>query len=497
MRDRTLLTILAMVVALVGARPYAGGWNDGSRLASVESLVDRGRFAIDDSIFVNVPPGLAPYEPGNTANQTGTLDKLFIDGLYFSDKSPVPSILLAAFYQLVNSLLGLSARQSPGLFCWLMTVASSGLAYVVAVRSLHRIASMFGLDRTAQLALVASFAVGTVALTYSRSVNNHIMLLGVMTSLLAEMVAGTAHIEETGALRLAIIGAIAGLGYTIDLGLGPILLLTTAIWLAIRFKSARACTLFAVGCVPWLVLHHSVNYMIAGTIGPANAKADYLNWPGSPFNSGNMTGHWQHPGVFRFITYSLELLLGPKGFMIHNQVLVLATLGMPFLWRRVRRERAELVWCAVVSCGTFFAYAATSNNYSGQCVSIRWFVPLLAPGFFCLALLLRERPAWFGDFLILGFFGLIWGIAAWVGGPWHKPPLLLLWILLACGQLGWLARRVRYESMTQVIICKLFASNHQRQKEIILSQQVGGQRLVDEAIPHESRRAHDTAIGIT
>ena len=44
----------AMLIALVSARPHAGGWNDGSRLATVESLVDRHTLAIDESIFVKV-----------------------------------------------------------------------------------------------------------------------------------------------------------------------------------------------------------------------------------------------------------------------------------------------------------------------------------------------------------------------------------------------------------------------------------------------------------
>ena len=37
---------------VLSARPYAGSWNDGSRLAAVESLVDYHTWAIDDSIFV-------------------------------------------------------------------------------------------------------------------------------------------------------------------------------------------------------------------------------------------------------------------------------------------------------------------------------------------------------------------------------------------------------------------------------------------------------------
>ena len=65
-----VLAALALVVAAVGARPYAGSWNDGCRLAAVESLVDRGTLAIDDSVFCKCPQrlidsGHTPYPADN------------------------------------------------------------------------------------------------------------------------------------------------------------------------------------------------------------------------------------------------------------------------------------------------------------------------------------------------------------------------------------------------------------------------------------------------
>ena len=63
-----VLAAVALAIAAVGARPYAGGWNDGSRLATVECLVDYHTMAIDRSIFVQVPPPdgsqtPSPYPP--------------------------------------------------------------------------------------------------------------------------------------------------------------------------------------------------------------------------------------------------------------------------------------------------------------------------------------------------------------------------------------------------------------------------------------------------
>ena len=56
------VVLASAVVALVGARPYAGGWNDGSRLAARDAELccepDRGD-AVDDAEIDRL--GAAPY----------------------------------------------------------------------------------------------------------------------------------------------------------------------------------------------------------------------------------------------------------------------------------------------------------------------------------------------------------------------------------------------------------------------------------------------------
>ena len=117
-----LVMFCATLIALIGARPYAGSWNDGGRLATVESLVDHGTWAIDRSIFVDVPADNSPYpNDPDLILEHGTLDKLLIRGDYYSDKSPVPNLLLAIVYKLTQSCTGLTASQQPHLFCWWMT----------------------------------------------------------------------------------------------------------------------------------------------------------------------------------------------------------------------------------------------------------------------------------------------------------------------------------------------------------------------------------------
>ena len=135
--------LLAAAVAVFSARPYAGGWHDGSRLATVEALVDYRTWAIDESIFVlpqRAGSGL-PYPTNQPALLArGTQDKLLIGGHYFSDKSPVPALFMAGAYQVLQWMTGLVAREQPARFCYLLTLFSSGLAYVIAVWCIDRLA---------------------------------------------------------------------------------------------------------------------------------------------------------------------------------------------------------------------------------------------------------------------------------------------------------------------------------------------------------------------
>jgi hypothetical protein len=442
-RDRQELTCRALVVAIglaiaaISALPYAGSWNDGSRLATVECLVDYHTLAIDRSIFVHVPlpEDLAtpsPYpldEPDLLLHGTG--DKLWIHGHYYSDKSPVPALLLAGVYQGWKWCTGATARQRPDSFCYWMTLASSGLPYVIAVYCIFHLGGPLRLPRPLRLALTASFALATVALPYVRQVNNHILLLGVaaiLFLLLARLAQGTTagRIPKWSPLAL---GSLAGLGYTIDLGAGPVLVICAFALVAFRCRRLTPVSLFVLTALPWVTLHHVLNYLVGGTFKPANAVAEYFQWPGCTFNAQNMTGTWQHANVFSFLIYAADLLVGKRGFLGYNPALLLA---MPALVLGVRRrsvERPELLAAAVWCGGTWLLYALTSNNSSGQCCSIRWFVPLLAPGYYALAVFLREYRHFQWEFALLSGCGAVIAGLSWRHGPWMKHMVPFYWPL--------------------------------------------------------------------
>jgi hypothetical protein len=431
---------VAATLAAVSARDHAGSWNDGSRLATVESLVDRHTLAIDDSNFVRPPadPADNPYPVEDAALfRNGTSDKLFIRGHFYSDKSPVPAVLMAAAYQAWHWCTGWRAADRPRLFCYWMTLLSSGLAYVVAVGCVYQ----FGrrLELASRLLLTAGFAGATVALPYAEHVNNHILLLGVAAAalLIATRLRDAFQLGRSAWGTVALLGGLAGLAYTIDLGAGPVLALCLGAWLAYRGRRAGPVLAFAAAALPWVVLHHAINYAVGGTFKPANAVPEYFEWPGCPFNAANMTGTWNHtPG--HFVVYVAALLGGKRGFLGHNLPLFLALPGAVVLLRRRCRERPEVVLCCCWAGGTWLAYALTSTNYSGACCSIRWFVPLLAPGYYVLTVLLRHHPDYRRDLLVLTAWGAVLGALMWWQGPWMKTMVPLFWPVQAAAAISWL-----------------------------------------------------------
>jgi hypothetical protein len=415
----------AIVLAAVTARPYAGAWNDGSRLATVEALVDRHTLAIDESAFVRVPrprENPSPYQADDLLLQRyGTLDKLFIAGHYYSDKSPVPALLLAGVYEAWQAATGLTVRQRPDLFCLVMTLASSGLAYVVAVWCLYRSAGALGLAQWPRLVLTGSFGLCSVALPYSAHVNNHILLLGVCAALMLAFIR-LAEASREGRIPwawVAAVGSLAGLGYTIDLGFGPVLIGCAGALVLFRTRRVAPCAVFALAALPWLVLHHAVNYATGGTLVPANAVAEYLDWPGSPFNAANMTGGWKHESVSHLVIYAAGLLAGKKGLIGYNLPLFLLAPALFFLVRR-SPWLPEVLFSLALIVGVWLMYAVNSTNASGQCLSVRWFVPLLAPGYFLLALYLRQTPQALRDLLLLSAGGLVLTAMGWWYGPWLR-----------------------------------------------------------------------------
>jgi hypothetical protein len=437
-----VLASVALVFAAIGARPFAGGWNDGSRLAAVESLVDRGTLAIDESVFCDTPkrlidsghlpytaddPGLIPF---------GTKDKLFIRGRFHSDKPPVVSILMAGAYQPLLSLGVPRPGERPDVFAWIMTLLTSGLGYAAAVGCMWSLGRRLGLEPRWRAIWLASFAFATFAAAYTRHVNAHAMQLGALAGMcvLFLRLSEASAAGRTAWGSLIGLGTLAGLGFNLDFGSGPPLMAAAFLAVVWRMRRVWPVAAFALAALPWVAAAIGANLAIGGVWLPLNMHPEFLDWPGSPFSTVNMTGLLRHKPLDQFL-YAAAMWLGKHGFLNHNLPTLLALVAG---WSALRRAGSvELVALLGGCVASWLAYAFLSNNMGGGCCSIRWFVPFLAPAFWLLALVLREFPHRRPEFLALSAGGFVLAAIMWLVGPWTTNMVPLMWPVVGLTLIAW------------------------------------------------------------
>lgn len=431
------LIVVSILIAIFSARPYAVGWNDGSRLAAVESLVDYHTWEISRSIFIAVPEGNSPYlDPAFK----GSLDKMKVGDNWYSDKSPPVSLAMAGIYQGLQSLTGLKAKDQPRAFCYLMALLTSGIAYVIATLCTFGMAQRVGLPEPQQRLVTASFGLATVAPAFARSVNSHILILAAVSGICLLVVRPPpAGAKLNG--HVLLLGVLAGVAYAIEQAAGPIVLACTAALVIWRYRSAALLMTYLAGAAPAVLLYHALTFHIFGVLLPGNSHAEYFQWPGSPFSADTLTGHWLHHDAGELLRYTVFMLVGDQGFLGHNLPAFLALAGIGCAWR-ARGRRDVVMFACAISVATWLLCAVTSNNFSGLAVTIRWFVPLLAPFYLVISLALASQPKLWLDLAVLSGVGVLLSVQLWEVGPFGREPERIYWQLQGLAAVSWLALHV-------------------------------------------------------
>ena len=401
-----------------------------------------------------------------------------------------------------------------------MTLFGSGLPYVVAVAAVARMGRRLGLSPQLTLALTASFAFATFASAYTRHLNVNIMLLAVACLVFLLLVESSQQAAPPIG-KLLLLGLLNGCGYAIEQPTGGLLLVGTGLVLLVRWPHLSTALLYGSAALPGPILHHAVNYWVAGTLRPLGQVPEYFDYEGSNFNAKTLTGFWNHDGVGAFLWYAVRLIYSERGFLPANVPLFLLVPGVVILLRRSSGGRRLWLWSAAARrrfgsldretiiqsassgltpriqsgvepphsiakaayphsptlllwplsaerpemwlallwpASVWLVYAALSTNYAGFSCGIRWFVPFLAAGYYLLALLLRERPDLTTDFLLLSGCGVILAAEMWWEGPWAYT-WYSYWPVQVLALLSWATYRWRRYQAAQMQL-SLSAAKH-------------------------------------
>ncbi|MCL4490210.1 MAG: hypothetical protein M1570_19075 [Chloroflexi bacterium] len=408
-----LISLVGAAIAIVFFIAFAAltktkpeSWNDISRIAAVESLVERGTWTIDASPWLDA-----------------TQDKVLLNGHFYSDKMPLMTLLGAGAYTILHDGWGMSLApdcfQAAGAcaYPWLTRILV-GLPVALMLWLFYDFARRQRAPLWAALVGTAALGAGTMLFPYALVFNHH---APAAASLFASFYLLTRRTAWRGGLVLA--GLLATLAISFDVLSGIVAAVMFGVALA-RYRGG--VVYFALGAAVPIVITALLDYQIARTVIPPYMITNGYNYPGSAFPAtfgGNGTPD-------DYAAYAFRMFLGGKGLFAYNPLLLLAIAGALV----VALNRRHPLWIeGVFSAAGFLllcAYLATeTGNYGGTGYGERWFIvaiPLLYAFLFFIPPLNAETAksaAWvvFVPFLALSVVSALQGSQA----PWHDwlPPL--------------------------------------------------------------------------
>ena len=323
-----------------------------SRLGTVESLVDRGTFQLDDSSFI------------------ATLDKIYRDGHYYSHQPPLLSVLEAPVYWTL-SLPGMKFNnRARAVMTYLFSLLTNGLALALTAVALQRILGLAGVAPPARDAFAVMLPMATWLLPYGLVINSH----GIAALLLAVAVLLLLTIERRGATpaRLAALGLVLGALVAIEI-LPLVSFLPVAIAaLAWRVRiTARGWLAFGTALAVPLVAHAAANVRVTGDIIPAGFHHELFRYPGSVFDERELTGTVKYDSWSAAARYAWQSFVAGKGYFTFAPILAAGLIAGILEWRWWARARGTHAVLLVGSLLSLAVSVATTNNFGGEAVGFR------------------------------------------------------------------------------------------------------------------------------
>ena len=398
--------ILALAFAW-GTKTGANSWAELSRLAAIDTLLERGTFRIDGSPFAAV-----------------TMDKVLIDGHYYCDKPPLLQLLATPIYAGLRAALAapLTQEACPGAgrcaYKWL-TFVSVGLPSAAAIGCLVSFALRRGYTRGRVLIVAGLSVFGTMIWPYSLVFNNHVPAAAAMLGCF--LLALPAPDAEAGAARSVASGLLGGLAVGLDLmTVFPVAALGLLHW-----RRPRQLTVFALGAALPIAATAFADFLIWGSPLPPYFAPHGYAYPGSPF-ADSVGGLRPADDKWR---YAVQGLVGARGLFAYSPVLLLALAGLLRVLRDRRRATFGPALAAAAGMLVFAVYIFSRTSvHGGRAYGERYFISivLLLASFGLFALPDARPQRWLPALLVTVPLSVV-SAAQGVSRTWERtPPVLFL-----------------------------------------------------------------------
>ena len=383
---------------------YTHSWQEESRMATVQTLVEQGTFIIDHTEF----------------NRTG--DKVFINEHFYSDKTPLLSVAAASAYAILHNAFGLTLDpticvpdEDPAAcraftptgtrftaFYWLTMIFIGGSASLLVVlfwRAMLNAGASGSLATALAVALGLASPLAPYSIVFAGHVPAALCLFAGFVILIQRCHSEPRRGEESlspianvpgqrrdsssrknasrndttaSSWKFFLAGFFISLAANIDLTLA-VFIVAFGLW--IMFTQWRKLLPYLLGALVPFAISAAINYWAAGTIMPLYFDPKAYDFVGTVLNTtvGGTNGFYSPDFGLR---YTYNMFIGERGLFAFTPMLIFAFIGMAVAFKQ-RRQRGLIVTVLLGSL-LFAAYLILrTDNFGGLAWGTRWFVPLM------------------------------------------------------------------------------------------------------------------------
>ena len=383
MKKRFLIFLIVSVVAAFFLAKYdTAGGSETARYSVVESVLERGTFAIDDSFFT-------------------TPDKCERNGHFYGDKPPLLTFVLIGWGRLLKCF-GIRFLIDDHIWAVHLTdmlifmlSCLTGWFFYLGLRRRKRMLEGY------RIVMSALSVVSTLVLSYSVTLNNHTLCAVVMMVLILLL----EHCEETGMTvwRAFGAGALTGLLLNLEFVSGGVMGFAVFIFVLTSFSPRRFdnVLMYAAGAGVMILSEAGMNMISYGSPLPL-----YLVTHRPSFVEKN------------YLSYAFNILFGFEGFFLYMPALLFV--GFACASPRMRRDRV-FIYMMASTAAAMFLFAVGTSDYGGWCYGYRFLIPF-APVLLYYAAIYFGRPRPRLKRWSLFRVALLWGVVFSVVGvmnPWN------------------------------------------------------------------------------
>jgi len=336
------------------------GWNDASRMATVQALVESGEYGID-----------------NTAHffkYTG--DKVKIGDKFYSDKPSVHPTLATLPYLALHSM-DYTIKHHPRAIMYLTTVFISLLPFILFFLLFYKLSRNNYLDKrkNMKIFLLLCLASGSALISYTTVLNNHITAAS-LTGIALVMF----YYLKTTKKNPFFIGFLLALATVMDPGV-IFIISVFGLYLAYKLisnKDFKPLFFLVLGVVLPVVFHASITIPVTGDILPGSMHPEYFQYQGSAFGDHNLTGTSLGVNSFGEWVERLDLLLfSSRGFLSNNLTILFGLiLSVYLLFRGKNSKTKTFAGLSLISASLVVAYYSLYGKefFGGPNYLVRWFL---------------------------------------------------------------------------------------------------------------------------